>query len=134
MVEGIPLAGGDGEVERECHDQDQPGQPVRVSDLAVLEAEATGFEVREHRLDAPTPGVVERGEIARGLGHGDNPGLLVAGDSSWPGSWMKPTLVRTRRAVSSTPVREGVQRASCSTEPASAPSTQARKLPLSRSL
>src|SRR3954453_12098694 len=23
MVEGIPLAGGDGEVERECHDQDQ---------------------------------------------------------------------------------------------------------------
>src|SRR5829696_835280 len=55
MVEGIPLAGGDGEVERECHDQDQPGQPVRVSDLAVLEAEATGFEVREHRLDAPTP-------------------------------------------------------------------------------
>src|SRR3954464_2563759 len=25
MVEGIPLAGGDGEVERECHDQDQPG-------------------------------------------------------------------------------------------------------------
>src|SRR3954468_8649583 len=59
MVEGIPLAGGDGEIERECHDQDQPGQPVRVSDLAVLEAEATGFEVREHRLDAPTPGVVE---------------------------------------------------------------------------
>src|SRR4051812_3125679 len=46
MVEGIPLAGGDGEIERECHDQDQPGQPVRVSDLAVLEAEATGFEVR----------------------------------------------------------------------------------------
>src|SRR5215207_4916356 len=25
IVEGIPLAGGDGEVERECHDQDQPG-------------------------------------------------------------------------------------------------------------
>src|SRR4051812_41829228 len=42
MVEGIPLTGGDGEVERERHDQDEPGQPVRVSDLAVLEAEATG--------------------------------------------------------------------------------------------
>src|SRR4051794_3802486 len=34
MVEGIPLTGGDGEVERERHDQDEPGQPVRVSDLA----------------------------------------------------------------------------------------------------
>src|SRR4051812_17223471 len=89
MVEGIPLAGGDGEVERECHDRDQPGQPVRVSDLAVLEAEATGFEVREHRLDAPTPGVVERGETARGLRHGDDPGLLVAGvlDEADIGPW-----------------------------------------------
>jgi len=52
MVDGIPLSGGDGEVERECHDQDQPGQPVWISDLAVFEAEAARFEVREHRLDA----------------------------------------------------------------------------------
>src|SRR4051794_26931118 len=79
MVEGIPLTGGDGEVERERHDQDEPGQPVRVSDLAVLEAEATGLEVREHRFDAPAPCVIERGEITRGLGHSDDPGLLVTG-------------------------------------------------------
>src|SRR3954447_7738777 len=79
MVAGIPLAGGDGEVERERHDQDEPGQPVRVSDLAVLEAEAMGLEVREHRFDAPAPGVIERGEITRGLGHSDDPGLLVTG-------------------------------------------------------
>jgi hypothetical protein len=79
VVDGIPLSGGDGEVERERHDQDQPGQPVWISDLAVFEAEAARFEVREHRLDAPPPSIVKRAEIARSLGHGDDPGLLVAG-------------------------------------------------------
>ncbi len=36
VVNGIPLSGGHGEVERQRHDQDEPGQPVRVADLAVL--------------------------------------------------------------------------------------------------
>src|SRR4051794_40521075 len=40
MVEGIPLSGGVAEGERERPDQDPPGRAVRVSDLAVLEAEA----------------------------------------------------------------------------------------------
>jgi len=66
MVDDIPLSGGHGEVERERHDQDEPGQPVWVPDLAVFEAEAARFEVGEHRLDAPAPGIVKCGEIARG--------------------------------------------------------------------
>ena len=63
MVDSIPLSGGHGEVECQRHDQDEPGQPVREADLAVFQAEATRFEVGEHRLDAPAPGVVERGKI-----------------------------------------------------------------------
>ena len=46
---------------------------------------------------------------------------------------MKPTFVRTRRAVSSTPVRQGVPRANCSTGPASASSIHECRLPFSRS-
>ena len=79
MVDRIPLPSGDGEVERQRHDQDEPGQAVRVADLAVLETEAAGLEVGEHRLDAPAPCVVERGEVAWSLGHGDDPGFLMAG-------------------------------------------------------
>src|SRR3954454_16377350 len=52
MVGATPVTGGAGGVEAERHAQVDPGQPVRVSDLAVLEADATGLEVREHRFDA----------------------------------------------------------------------------------
>jgi len=59
--------------------------------LTVFEAEAAGLEVGEYELDAPALGVVERGEIAWSLG------MARIHSSSWPGSWVKPTIVRTRR-------------------------------------
>ena len=77
VVGGVPLSRGHGEVERQRHDQDQPGQPVRVADLAVFQAEAAGLEVGEHRLDAPAPRVVERGEVAWNFGHGDKPAQIA---------------------------------------------------------
>src|ERR1700712_2530164 len=67
MVAPTPLSGGDGEVECQPHAQAEPGQPVRIADLAVFKAEAAGLEVREHRLDAPAPCVGKRGEVAWSL-------------------------------------------------------------------
>lgn len=64
MVDGIPLSRGDSEVECRRYHQDELGQPVRVSDLAAFQAEAARLDVGEHRLYAPAPRVVKRGEIA----------------------------------------------------------------------
>ena len=38
VVGSVPLSRGHGEVERQRHDQDKPGQPVRVADLGARSA------------------------------------------------------------------------------------------------
>ena len=76
-MNGVPLAGGHRDVEGQGHDQDQAVEAVGVAQLGVLDAEAARFEVREHRLDAPASGILERAQVSRFFRQGDDPGLRV---------------------------------------------------------
>jgi hypothetical protein len=76
---GIPPSGGDGKVERQSHDQQQAGEAFGMLDLGILDAETARLEVREHRLDGPARRIFKCFQIARRGGHGDDPGLGVAG-------------------------------------------------------
>jgi len=77
-MNGIPLAGGDRDVEGQGHDQDQAVETVGVAELGVLDAEATGFEIREHRLDPPAIGILKGAQVAGFLGHRNDPGFSMA--------------------------------------------------------
>ena len=79
MVHRVPLSCGHRPIEGKGHDQDEAIQAVGEADLGVLEAEAAGFEVRKHRFDAPPLAVVQGAQGARLFGHGDDPGLGMAG-------------------------------------------------------
>src|SRR4051812_35418986 len=59
--------------------EEQAPQPLRVAELAVLQPEAPGLEVGEHRLDAPSEPVIEGAMDRWRLGQGDEPGLGMAG-------------------------------------------------------
>ena len=53
VVGDVPLSRGHRKIECQYHHRDEPGQLVRVADLAVSETNVTRLEVGEHRLDAP---------------------------------------------------------------------------------
>ena len=53
-------------VEGDAHNQDEPVEPVRLLDMALHEAKASGFEVRKHRFDAPAHSVIKHGIAATG--------------------------------------------------------------------
>lgn len=40
MVVGVPVTRRDGGMESQCHDEDQPVEPVGIANLSVLDAEA----------------------------------------------------------------------------------------------
>ena len=65
-------------MQRQRHDQEQAGEPLRVAEPAVLQPEAPGLEVGEHRLHAPPEPVIEGAVDGRRLGQGDDPGLGMA--------------------------------------------------------
>ena len=62
----VPQANRDGPIEGERHHQDQTGEALGVTDLAIFQTEAPGFKVREHDLDTPTQAVI-RGRIPKAL-------------------------------------------------------------------
>ena len=69
---------GDGAVECDTHDQQEPLKALRPLDMALHQAEAAGLEVREHVFDPPAHAVTKDG-VAVGVDiHGDDPWLLVA--------------------------------------------------------
>src|SRR3954452_2236819 len=76
---GVPQSGRDRPIERQRENQDEPVEPIGALDLAGLEIEPPGLEIREHRLDAPAQAVVARTPWRGTLGHGDDPwfGLAV---------------------------------------------------------
>ena len=55
-------------MERQSHDEHQAAETLRIVDVSVLDGEAPGFEVREHRLDAPPLAVVQGAQVARSFG------------------------------------------------------------------
>src|SRR3982751_2643918 len=78
VFEGVPQSGGDRPIERQRKNQDKPVEPIGALDLAGLEMEPPGLEVREHRLDAPAQAVVARPPWRWTIGHGDDPWLRRA--------------------------------------------------------
>ena len=79
VVGAVPHARRDGPIEGERHHQDEPGEALGVTDLGIFQAEAPGFEVREHGLDAPTQAVVQGLVARRRLAQCDDPGFVVTG-------------------------------------------------------
>src|SRR4051794_3379989 len=78
VFKGIPHSGGDRPIKRQRKKQDKPVEPIGALDLAGLEIEPPGLEVREHRLDAPAQAVVARAPWRWTIGHGDDPWLRMA--------------------------------------------------------
>jgi hypothetical protein len=77
-MNGVPLARGHRHVEGQGHDKDQLVEAVGVAELGILDAEAAGFEVREHRLDTPAVGILKGAQVAGFFGHRDDPGFSMA--------------------------------------------------------
>src|SRR3954463_11717220 len=75
---GVPQSGRDRPIERQRENQDEPVEPIGALDLAGLEIEPPGLEIREHRLDAPAQAVVARTPWRGTLGHGDDPWFALA--------------------------------------------------------
>src|SRR3954468_6061240 len=78
VMNGVPLARGHRHVEGQGHDKDQAVEAVGVAELGILDAEAAGFEVREHRLDSPAVGILKGAQVAGFFGHRDDPGFSMA--------------------------------------------------------
>src|SRR5215213_4621671 len=78
VFNSVPHSGGDRPIERQCENQDEPVEPIGALDLAGLEIEPPGLEIREHRLDAPAQAVVTGAPWRRTIGHGDDPWLGMA--------------------------------------------------------
>ena len=76
---GIPMTGRDRPIEGQRHDEDQAVEAIGVANLGILDAEPAGFEVGEHRLDAPAPAVIQGRKVPRLVGHGDDPRFGVTG-------------------------------------------------------
>src|SRR3954471_8102501 len=53
VFDGVPQSGGDRPVESQRENQDKPVEPIGALDLAGLEIEPPGLEVREHRASRP---------------------------------------------------------------------------------
>src|SRR3954454_17652318 len=78
FLNGAPQSGGDRQTERQRETQDEPVEPIGALDLAGLEIEPPGLEVREHRLDAPAQAVVARAPWRWTIGHSNDPWLGLA--------------------------------------------------------
>src|SRR3954454_24932159 len=78
VFEGVPHSGGHRPIERQRKNQDEPVEPIGALDLAGLEIEPPGLEVREHRLDAPAQAVVARTPWRRTIGHSNDPWIGLA--------------------------------------------------------
>ena len=74
----VPLARGHRHVEGQGHDKDQLVEAVGVAELGILDAEAAGFKIREHRLDTPAVGILKGAQVAGFFGHRDDPGFSMA--------------------------------------------------------
>ena len=72
------LARGHRHVEGQGHDKDQLVEAVGVAELGILDAEAAGFKIREHRLDTPAVGILKGAQVAGFFGHRDDPGFSMA--------------------------------------------------------
>src|SRR3954447_13082756 len=134
VFEGVPHSGGHRPIERQRKNQDEPVEPIGALDLAGLEIEPPGLEVREHRLDAPAQAVVARtpwrSRARPGVGRSD---IAMIHGSAWPSACTMATWVRARFPVSAMSSNLCSPRAKHSAKVVSPPLSNTRRSCLQRS-